>query len=43
MRVTVWNEFLHETRGDERVLAHYPEGIHAVIADGLREQLGDDV
>ncbi len=43
MRVTVWNEFIHETRGDERVLAHYPEGIHAVIADGLREQLGDEV
>jgi len=42
MRVTVWNEFVHETRGDERVLAHYPDGIHTVIADGLREHLNDD-
>ncbi|MVA77142.1 trehalose utilization protein ThuA [Auraticoccus sp. F435] len=43
MRVTVWNEFQHETRGDERVLAHYPDGIHTVVADGLREVLGDAV
>ncbi|WP_198671789.1 ThuA domain-containing protein [Desertihabitans aurantiacus] len=43
IRVTVWNEFFHETRGDETVLRHYPDGIHAVIADGLRELLGDDV
>ena len=43
MRVTVWNEFLHETRGDPTVVAHYPDGMHAVIAEGLRSQLGDDV
>jgi trehalose utilization protein len=36
MRITVWNENAHETRGDEDVLAHYPQGIHAAIADGLR-------
>ncbi|WP_150307330.1 ThuA domain-containing protein [Planctomonas psychrotolerans] len=43
MRVTVWNEFLHESRGDETVLSHYPEGMHAVIAEGLRESLGAEV
>jgi trehalose utilization protein len=42
MKVTVWNEFLHESRGDEKVLAHYPDGMHAVIADGLRASLGSD-
>jgi len=42
-RVVVWNEFVHETRGDETVLAHYPDGIHAVVAAGLRELLGDEV
>ncbi len=35
MRITVWNENVHETRGDEVVLQHYPDGIHAVIAAGL--------
>jgi len=42
-RVVVWNEFVHETRGDETVLAHYPDGIHEVVAAGLRELLGDEV
>jgi trehalose utilization protein len=36
IRVTVWNEFRHE-RHDEKVAAHYPEGIHTVIAGALRE------
>jgi trehalose utilization protein len=40
LRVLVWNENIHETRGDERVLAHYPDGMHTVIADGLRRDLG---
>ena len=35
MRITVWNENVHETRGDEVVLGHYPRGIHTAIADGL--------
>jgi trehalose utilization protein len=35
MRITVWNENVHETRGDEVVLGHYPDGIHAAIAAGL--------
>ncbi len=34
-RVTVWNEFRHERASDE-VRAVYPEGIHAVLAEGLR-------
>lgn len=36
IRVTVWNEYRHE-RHDERVGAIYPDGIHAAIADALRE------
>jgi trehalose utilization protein len=35
MRITVWNENVHETRGDELVLSHYPDGIHGAIAAGL--------
>jgi trehalose utilization protein len=35
-RVTVWNEFRQE-RTDPPVAAVYPDGIHAAIADGLRE------
>lgn len=35
-RVTVWNEFRQE-RTDPPVAAVYPEGIHASIADGLRD------
>lgn len=42
LRITVWNEFLHETRGDEVVVANYPDGIHQVVAAGLREHLGDE-
>ncbi len=42
MRVTIWNEFVHE-RSDEAVRAIYPDGIHAVLADAVREQLGESV
>jgi trehalose utilization protein len=35
-RVTVWNEFRQE-RDDPVVGAVYPDGIHAAIADGLRD------
>lgn len=35
-RVTVWNEFRQE-RDDSVVGAVYPAGIHAAIADGLRD------
>lgn len=40
IRVTVWNENLHEV-SDPRVRAVYPEGLHGAIAAGLQEQLGD--
>jgi trehalose utilization protein len=36
IKVTVWNEFLHEKK-DEEVAAVYPNGIHNAIADGIRE------
>jgi trehalose utilization protein len=36
-RVTVWNEYRHE-RSNPAVAALYPDGIHAVLADALREQ-----
>jgi trehalose utilization protein len=39
LKVTIWNEFVHE-RKNERVAAIYPDGIHAVIAEALAEQLG---
>ena len=36
IRVTIWNEFVHESeRKDPRVLAVYPDGIHAALAAGL--------
>jgi trehalose utilization protein len=35
IRVTVWNEYLHE-KTDEEVKAIYPDGIHEVIASHLR-------
>lgn len=40
IRVTVWNEYVHEQR-DESVAKLYPEGIHGAIAAGLRRELGD--
>lgn len=36
IRVTVWNEYLHEVRFKE-VAAIYPNGIHGYIADFLQE------
>lgn len=35
IRVTVWNEFQHE-KVHEVVIKVYPDGIHKVIADGLK-------
>lgn len=40
IRVTVWGENIHEHR-DQAVKEIYPDGMHATIADGVREQLGD--
>lgn len=37
LRVTVWNEYLHEVE-DESIAAIYPAGIHGAIAAALREE-----
>jgi trehalose utilization protein len=42
IRVTVWNENIHEQK-NESVQKVYPDGIHEAIAAGLREDLGDAV
>ena len=42
LRVTVWNEFVHEKTSDE-VAGIYPDGIHTVIAQGIEAQLGSAV
>ena len=42
LRVTVWNEGVHETTQPE-IAAIYPDGIHGAIAAGLSELLGDEV
>ena len=42
IRVTVWGENVHEAQEPE-VRAIYPDGMHATIAAGLRELLGDGV
>ena len=42
IRVTVWNEFVHE-KTSEAVAGIYPDGIHAAIAGGLAEDLGSAV
>lgn len=42
IRVTVWNEFIHETTS-EAVRKIYPDGIHAAVAAVLEEQLGPAV
>ena len=35
IRVTVWNEFVHE-KSDEKIGKIYPDGMHGAIARGLR-------
>jgi trehalose utilization protein len=42
LRVTVWNEHVHEGR-DPSVRKIYPEGMHAPIVEGLRRELGGEV
>ena len=42
LRVTVWNENVHEQR-EASVRKLYPQGMHAPIVDGLRRELGDAV
>lgn len=42
IRVTIWNEFVHE-RSSEAVKAIYPDGMHHVVRSALDRQLGDRV
>ena len=42
IRVTVWNEFLHE-RTKDAVKKIYPDGMHAVIAKALSANADMDV
>ncbi len=42
LRVTIWNEFLHE-KSNEEVRAIYPDGMHTVIGQALKEHLGKQV
>jgi trehalose utilization protein len=40
LRVTVWNEHVHEGR-DPSVAKLYPQGMHAPIVEGIGRELGD--
>lgn len=40
MHITIWNEFLHEQH-NPLVADIYPQGIHAAIAEFLREQIAE--
>src|SRR5579871_2275069 len=42
IRVTIWNEFVHERR-DDSVRAIYPDGMHAVVGAALERYLGEAV
>lgn len=42
VRVTVWNEFIHE-RTYPAVAQIYPDGIHGAVAAAIREHLGEAV
>ena len=42
IRVTVWNEFVHERR-DDSVRAIYPDGMHRVVGAALERHLGSAV
>ncbi|QNN24664.1 trehalose utilization protein ThuA [Planctomycetales bacterium ZRK34] len=42
LRITIWHEYRHEKSNPE-VGKLYPQGIHAVIRDGLIERLGASV
>jgi trehalose utilization protein len=42
LRVTIWNEYVHELTSDV-VRGLYPEGMHAVLSAALTRQLGDAV
>jgi trehalose utilization protein len=42
LRVTVWNENVHEVTEPE-IMPFYPDGIHGALAEGLRAVLGAEV
>ena len=42
LRVTLWNEYIHEQLV-EQVRQIYPQGMHAVWAETLKKQLGNEV
>ena len=42
LKITVWIEYVHERTSPE-VAQVYPDGIHQVIAEGLQQDLGDQV
>jgi len=42
LNVLIWNENVHETRGDVEVLNMYPMGIHHAIANALGEEVHID-
>ena len=42
IRVTVWGEYVHE-RKHPAVTKIYPNGMHEVIAEGLRESAGLEI
>jgi trehalose utilization protein len=42
IRVTVWNENVHERR-EAGVRERYPDGIHGAVADGIRHHLKEHV
>ncbi|MFC7339978.1 ThuA domain-containing protein [Saccharopolyspora griseoalba] len=42
LRITVWNEGVHEARQDPAGMAeYYPDGIHGAVAEALRAHLPD--
>lgn len=42
IRVTIWNEFLHE-RSDQDARIVYPKGIHVALADGLSSRRDTEI
>ena len=40
-RITIFNEFIHE-RTNESVRKLYPQGLHTVVAAGIKQHLGSD-
>lgn len=43
LRVTIWNENIHERREGSETARLYPTGMHGAIAEGLAELLGGDI